>query len=143
MAKRFSVNMISTVTNQGKVEFMIYTGSMNSGRLIEYMDQLTKEKEKKTFLILDNLRIHHSKLIKEWVENNKENIELFYLPYYSPEKNPDEYLNCDLKYGLSIQPSPKDQQKLKENLKNHMDLLKASPQRVEKYFQHPDIKYAA
>ena len=62
MAKRFSVNMISTVTNQGKVEFMIYSGTMNSERLIEFMQQLVKGKTKKTFLILDNLRVHHSKL---------------------------------------------------------------------------------
>jgi transposase len=77
------------------------------------------------------------------VENNKESIELFYLPSYSPEKNPDEYLNCDLKYRLSIQPSPKNQEKLQENLNNHMNLLQSNPQRVKKYFQHPDIKYAA
>ncbi|MGL1886257.1 MAG: IS630 family transposase [Reichenbachiella sp.] len=108
MAKRFSVNMISSITNQGKVVFMVYTGSMNSNKFIEFLDQLMKGKKQKTFLILDNLRVHHSKLVKEWVENNKEHIELFYLPSYSPEKNPDEYLNCDLKYGLSIQPSPKN-----------------------------------
>lgn len=143
MAKRFSVNMVSTVTNQGKVAFMVYTGTMDSNRFIEFIDQLTKEKKEKIFLILDNLRVHHSKLVKEWVENNKEKIELFYLPSYSPEKNPDEYLNCDLKYGLSIQPSPKDQQKLKENLENHMALLQSSPKRVKKYFAHPDITYAA
>jgi transposase len=143
MAKRFSVNMISTVTNQGKVVFMVYTGSMNSNRLIEFLDQLIKGKKQKTFLILDNLRVHHSKLVKEWVENNKESIELFYLPSYSPEKNPDEYLNYDLKYRLSIQPSPKNQEKLQENLNNHMNLLQSNPQRVKKYFQHPDIKYAA
>lgn len=143
MAKRFSVNMISTVTNQGMVTFMVYTGSMNSDRFIEFMEQLTKGKKQKMFLILDNLRVHHSKLVKEWVENNIEKIELFYLPSYSPEKNPDEYLNCDLKYGLSIQPSPKDQQKLKKNLENHMDLLQSNPKRVRKYFHHPDIKYAA
>ena len=101
MAKRFSVNMISTVTNQGKVEFMIYSGSMNADRLIEFMKQLVKGKKKKLYLILDNLRVHHSKIVKEWIEQNKSKIQVFHLPSYSPEKNPDEYLNCDLKYGLS------------------------------------------
>jgi transposase len=110
MAKRFSVNMISTVTNKGKVEFMIYTGSMNADRLIEFMKQLIKNKSQKIFLILDNLRVHHSKIVKQWVTENIEKIELFYLPSYSPEKNPDEYLNCDLKYGLSDKPAPKTQE---------------------------------
>jgi transposase len=143
MAKRFSVNMISTVTNQGKVEFMIYTGTMNAERFIKFMEQLIKEKNNKTYLIVDNLRVHHAKMVKKWEEENKKNIELFYLPSYSPEKNPDEYLNCDLKYGLSIKPAPRNQEKLKEHVKDHMDLLQSNPKRVEKYFNHPDIKYAA
>ena len=143
MAKRFSVNMISTVTNQGKVEFMIYSGTMNSERLIEFMQQLVKGKTKKTFLILDNLRVHHSKLVKEWVEKNKNKIEIFYLPSYPPEKNPDEYLNCDLKYGLSEKPAPKNQEQLRNNLQNHMVMLQGNQNRVRKYFNHNDIQYAA
>ena len=143
MAKRFSVNMISSVTNQGRVEFMIYTGNMNADRFIQFLEQLIKSKNKKIFLILDNLRVHHSKIVKQWVENNKDQIELFYLPSYSPEKNPDEYLNCDLKQGLSMKPSPRNQEKLSENLKDHMDMLQSNPRRVKKYFQHQDIRYAA
>lgn len=142
MAKRFSINMISTVTNQGQVEFMIYSGTMNSDRLIVFLKQLIKTKRKKIFLILDNLRVHHSNLVKEWVEENKDKIELFFLPPYSPEKNPDEYLNCDLKYGLSEKKSPKDAEQLKENVKNHMIMLQENQNRVKKYFNHPDIKYA-
>jgi len=143
MAKRFSVNMISTVTNQGQVEFMIYTGTMNSERLIIFLEQLIKGKESKTYLILDNLRVHHSKLVKEWLENKTNQIEIFYLPAYSPEKNPDEYLNCDLKYGLSDTPAPKSQEKLQENVENHMKMLQDNNERVKKYFRHEDIKYAA
>lgn len=150
MAKRFSVNMISTITNQGKVEFMIYTGSMNADRLLEFMEQLIKTKQGKTFLILDNLRVHHSKVVKNWEKKNKSKIELFYLPSYlayrqagSPEKNPDAYLNCDLKYGLSEKPAPKNQKQLQNNVENHMKMLQKSGQRVKKYFNHKDIKYAA
>ena len=143
MAKRFSVNMISTVTNKGKVQFMIYSDNMNADRLIEFMEQLIKNKKQKIFLILDNLRVHHSKIVKQWVEKNKEKIEIFYLPSYSPEKNPDEYLNCDLKYGLSDKPAPKNKEQLKKNVEDHMNLLINNQQRVKRYFNHKDIKYAA
>lgn len=143
MAKRFSINMISTVTNKGKVEFMIYTGSMNADMLIKFIQQLIKGKTRKTYLILDNLRVHHGKIVKQWVENNKTKIEIFYLPSYSPQKNPDEYLNCDLKYGMSEKPAPRNQEQLKNNVENHMKMLKENNQRVAKYFNHPDIKYAA
>ena len=143
MAKRFSVNMISTVTNRGKVEFMIYTTTMNSQMLIQFMEQLIKGKTTKIFLILDNLRVHHSKIVKQWVEENSDKIEVFYLPSYSPEKNPDEYLNCDLKYGLSEKPAPKNQTQLKNNLENHMTMLQENQSRVKKYFKHKEINYAA
>lgn len=143
MSKRFSTNMISTVTNQGKVQFMIYSENMNSDKFIEFLKQLTKKNEQKIFLILDNLRVHHSFIVKDWIKENINKIELFFLPAYSPEKNPDEYLNCDLKQGLSAKPAPKNQEKLKENLENHMNMLTQNPERVQKYFNHKDIKYAA
>ncbi len=143
MSKRFSINMISTVTNQGKVEFMIYKETMNADMFIKFLKQLIKGKKRKIYLILDNLRVHHSKIVKEWVEENKKYIELFFLPSYSPERNPDEYLNCDLKQGLSQKPSPKSEEKLRDSLQEHMDMLQSNQQRVEKYFKHKDIKYAA
>lgn len=145
MAKRFSINMISTVTNQGKVQFMIYKENITSQKLIEFMELLIKDSPKKIYLILDNLRVHHSKIVKEWLgkEVNKDKIAVFYLPAYSPEKNPDEYLNCDLKQGLSSKPAPKNADKLNENVENHMKMLQENPQRVVKYFKHKEIQYAA
>jgi transposase len=143
MSKRFSINMISTVTNRGKVQFMIYSENMNSAKFIEFLQQLIKNSTQKIFLILDNLRVHHSHIVKDWAKENKEKIELFFLPAYSPEKNPDEYLNCDLKQGLSAKPAPKNQENLKENLENHMNMLVENPTRVQKYFNHKDIQYAA
>ena len=143
MSKRFSINMISTVTNQGKVEFMVYSGSMNAEMLIKFLEQFTKGKQRKMYLILDNLRVHHSKLVKEWVKDNSSKISIFYLPSYSPEKNPDEYLNCDLKYGLSEKPAPRNQEQLRNNVENHMYMLQENKQRVQKYFNHTDINYAA
>lgn len=101
IGKRLSTNMISSITNQGKVEFMIYSGTMNADRFLKFLRQLIKNRERKVYLILDNLKVHHSKIVKKWVEKNKRTIELFFLPSYSPEKNPDEYLNCDLKVGIS------------------------------------------
>ncbi len=145
MSKRFSVNMASTVTNQGKVQFMVYSGTMNSERFIQFLEQLIKSSSTKVYLILDNLRVHHSKPVKEWLEKEeiKDKIALFFLPSYSPERNPDEYLNCDLKQGMSNKKSPKDEDKLRLNIENHMLMLQASPNRVAKYFEHESIRYAS
>jgi len=143
LAKRLSVNMISTVTNQGKVRFMTYSETMTSEKFIDFLKRLIKESQKKIFLIVDNLRIHHSKKVKEWLGENIEDIEVFYLPSYSPDRNPDEYLNCDLKIGLSQKVTPKDLKQLKKNINSHMMLLQKKPDRVIKYFLHDSIKYAA
>ena len=143
MSKRFSVNMVSAVTNQGKVQFMIYSEAMNAERLIEFLKQLIKSSRRKIYLILDNLKVHHSKVVKEWVGKNQDKIALFFLPSYSPEMNPDEYLNCDLKQGISAKKSPKNKDILQNNVKQHMELLTNIPERVKKYFKHKSIEYAA
>jgi len=143
MGKRLSTNMISSVTNQGKVEFMIYSGTMNAERFLKFLRQLIKNRDRKIYLILDNLKVHHSKIVNNWVEKNKRVIELFFLPSYSPEKNPDEYLNCDLKQGLAQKPAPRNQSKLESHVKDHMNMLQNNQDRVKKYFNHKDIKYAA
>lgn len=142
-AKKISLNMISTITNQGKVRFMIYEDKMDADLFIEFLRRLVKGAERKTFLILDNLRVHHSKRVKSWVEKNQEKIQLFFLPSYSPELNPDEYLNCDLKGALSNTPAPKDKKDLKSKVRGHMKLLQRRKNRVKSYFKHCSIKYAA
>ena len=145
MSKSFKINMISTVTNQGKVQFMIYSENMNADKLIEFLQQLIKSSERKIFLILDNLKVHHSHIVKNRLaqEEIKKQLEVFWLPSYSPELNPDEYLNCDLKRGLSDKPAPKNVKELQRNVENHMTMLQQTPERVAKYFNHRNIKYAA
>lgn len=99
-AKRESINLLSALTNQGKVRFRVFDGTMNADILIDFMKRLIKDAKRKVFLILDNLRVHHAKVVKAWLAEHKDEIEVFYLPSYSPELNPDEYMNCDLKAGV-------------------------------------------
>lgn len=142
MSKRFSVNMVSAITNQGKVQFMLYSENMNADKFIEFMQQLIKSSTRKVYFIVDNLRVHHSKIVKDWIEENKDKIAVFYIPSYSPERNPDEYLNCDLKQGLSTKKSPKNKEVLESNVQDHMEMLQNKPERIMKYFKHESIKYA-
>lgn len=70
-AKRESINMISAITNQGKVRFRIFEGGMNADVLIDFMMRLVNDAKRKVYLILDNLRVHHAKPVKEWLEHHK------------------------------------------------------------------------
>ena len=140
---RQKLSMIATVTNQGKTRWMIIDESFNSDKLIEFLQALIRDTDKKVFLILDNLRVHHSKPVKAWVEAHKDKIELFYLPSYSPELNPEERLNADLKQAIGSKAPARTKPKLKAVATAHMEMLEQSPERVRKYFQDPRVKYAA
>jgi len=142
-ANRSSTNMISAITNQGKVRFKVFDGTMNATILIEFCQRLIKSSKRKVFLILDNLRVHHANIFKAWLEENEDEIEVFYLPAYSPELNPDEYLNCDLKAGVHSGKPARSKDQLKSKVRSHMRMLQKKPKRVAKYFEHHKIRYAA
>jgi transposase len=78
-----------------------------------------------------------------WVAQRTAQIEVFYLPSYSPDLNPDERLNADLKYALGSRGQTRTKDKLKEATKAPMDLLEKEPERVRSYFDNPRVKYAA
>jgi transposase len=140
---RFSVNMISTITNQGKVRWMIYTGRMNAALFIVFLQRLLRGARQKLFLIVDRLSVHEAAAVDNWLADKKDRIEVFYLPTYSPELNPDEYLNCDVKAGVNAKGLPKTRENLKDNLKRFMHKLAQLPKRVASYFRHKCINYAA
>lgn len=140
---RFSVNMMSTVTNQGKLRWMTYTGRMNAALFIVFLQRLLRGAERKLFLIVDNLSVHDSAAVHAWLADKKDRIEVFFLPKYSPELNPDEYLNCDVKAGVNAHGLPKSRDELMDNLKRFMHKLSNLPKRVASYFRHKCINYAA
>jgi len=135
--------MISTVTNQGKVRWMIYTGKMNAGLFIVFLTRLIAGATKKVFLIVDHLSVHGAAAVDLWLTGKKDRIEVFYLPKYSPERNPDEYLNCDVKVNINTDGLPKDREELRGKLHRFMQRLAKMPARIASYFEHKYIAYAA
>jgi len=137
------VNLVSTVTNQGKVRFKIYNERMNADTFIKFMKRLIKDADRKIFLVLDNLRVHHSYKARDWLAEQTDQIEVFFLPSYSPELNPDEYLNCDIKTGVHSGPPARSKDQLTRKALSHLKKLQKLPERVMKYFKHPKIAYAS
>lgn len=140
---RQKLSMIATVTNQGKARWMIIDEAFNADKLIGFLQALIQDAGRKVFLILDNLRVHHRKPVKAWVEERKDKIELFYLPSYSPELNPEERLNADLKQAMGKKVPVRTKEKLRDAANEHMAMLERSPERVRSFFQDPRVKYAA
>ena len=138
-ANKMHINMISAISNRGKLHFLLYSDAINSERLISFMEAVIKTAGKKVYLILDNLRVHHSKAVSTWVEEHSQQIRLFHLPPYSPEYNPDEYLNNDLKRNLGTQAMVKDVAELEDNTNAFMSRLSEDEDHVKAYFDHPSL----
>jgi transposase len=141
--KREGLSIISTATNQGKVRWKVFEGAMNAEVLIDFFKRLVKDADRKVFLILDNLKVHHARPVKQWLARHVEQIEVFYLPSYSPELNPDECLNADLKAGVTHRAPARTKGQLKKAAISHLRKLQKSPTRVRKYFEHKPVRYAA
>lgn len=140
---RQKLSMIATVTNQGKTRWMIIDEAFDAEKFIEFLQALIKDAGKKVFLILDNLRVHHSKIVKAWVAEHSEHIALFYLPSYSPQLNPEERLNADLKQEMGKRVPVRTKAKLRAAATEHMSMLEQNPERVMSYFQDRRVRYAA
>ncbi len=145
--RREGLSIISSITNRGKMRFKVFEGAMNAAILIDFMKRLVQEAKKensaKVFLVLDNLKVHHARLVKAWLEQNKEHIEVFYLPSYSPELNPDEMLNANLKAAVTSQAPNRRKGQLKQAAIGHLRHLQKSPAKVKQFFQKESVKYAA
>lgn len=142
-ARKFKVNMISSVTKLGKMRFMFYEGNCDYKVFTEFLRRLIKDSTKKIFLIVDNLRVHHSKKVKKWIEERADKIKIFYLPPYCPDLNPDEYLNNDLKQNANRNDIPKDLDSLKKNTNSYMRSMQKRPEKIKGFFRHRKTCYAA
>ena len=140
---RQKFSMIATVTNQGKTRWMIIDEAFDAEKIIEFLQFLIKDAGKKVFLILDNLRVYRSKLVKARVTERQNQIELFYLPSYSPQLNPEERLNADLKQEMGKRLPVRTKAKLRDVANDHMAMLEQNPECVMSYFQDRNVRYAA
>ena len=122
---------------------MLFEEDFTAKVFINFLKRLTKGSTTKVFLIVDNVRVHHAKLVKHWLEQNKDSIEIFYLPAYSPELNPDELLNQDVKSTAVGRKRAKTGSELKYNLASYLFGTQKSPDIVKSYFSKSEVLYAA
>ena len=142
-SKRFSINMISTVTNNGKLRFMLYEETLKTDIFIEFLRRLVKHSKKKIFLNLDNLKVHHSKKIQIWAQKHKNKFFYFFLPRCICQHNPDEYLKNDLKRNVNRKHIPLTNSELYGNWKSYLRSLQNTPKHIKKLFKAKEVKYVA
>lgn len=140
---RFGLNLVSAVSAQGEFRFMTVKGRVGAAKFIDFLKRLIHNAERMIFLIVDGHPAHKAKMVARFVESAKDRLQLFFLPPYSPELNPDERVWNDLKnnaVGRKFINSPKE---LNKAVISHLRLVQKSPDRVRSYFQNETTKYAA
>jgi transposase len=137
------VNLLSTVTNDGELHFQAYATMMTAAVFLGFLERLVASAARKVFLIVDPLPAHVAAAVQDWVWAHDQQIELFTLPVKTPERNPVEYLNNDLKANVYATGLPKDRQELRTKLETFMQHLADLPEHIMSYFRHPMTQYAA
>jgi transposase len=141
--KRAGLSLITAVSNRGKLRWMVVDGAVNAPTFIRFLRRLTRDARQKVFLILDRLKAHRARLTRDWLAAHRSKIEVHYLPPYSPELNPDEGVNADLKQAVPRKAPARSKQQLKRAVLSHMRGLSKRPQRIRSIFQHQQFRYAA
>jgi transposase len=141
--KRARLSLISAVANKGELRWMVAEGAVNAPTFIRFLQRLIRDARRKVFLILDRLKAHRARLTREWLAEHRSEIEVFYLPSYSPELNPDEGVNADLKQAVPRKAPARSKQQLKRATIGHMRSLAKQPKRIRAIFQHQQFRYAA
>lgn len=141
--KRAKLSLISAVANKGELRWMVVDGAVKAPDLIRFLRRLVRDARRKVFLILDRLKAHRARLTRGWLAEHRSEIEVHYLPSYSPELNPDEGVNADLKQAVPRKAPARSKQQLKRATISHMRSLSARPKRIRSIFQHRQFRYAA
>jgi transposase len=141
--KRARLSLVSAVANKGELRWMVAEGAVNAPTLIRFLQRLVRDARRKVFLILDRLKAHRAHMTRDWLAGHRSEIEVFYLPPYSPELNPDEGVNADLKQAVPRKAPARSRQQLRRATISHMRSLAKRPRRIRAIFQHPQFRYAA
>jgi len=141
--KRFGCNMVSAITNRGRLYFMIFKQRFESEVFTEFLRRLVRQVPRYIFLIIDQHPVHIAAKVKKWFKRHEDRIQVFYLPSYSPDLNPDENLNNDVKSNAVGRRRPHDQKQMMRNVRSYLYGRQRRPRLVKKYFEAKSVRYAA
>lgn len=141
--KRFGANVISAISNKGHLQFSVFKQRFTAAVLIAFLNRLIRQADgQKIILILDGHPVHRAKKVREWVAAHVDQIELQFLPGYSPELNPTELLNQDVKTNALGRRRPHSQTELIGDTRSYLRSTQRRPRLVVRYFDGEHVRYA-
>ena len=141
--QRFRCNMISAITNRGELLFMVFKKRFTTNVFIDFLRRLVRQVKSLVFLIVDGHPVHRSAKVRRWIQKHRETIRMFKLPDYSPELNPDELVNQDVKSNAVGRQRPENADEMISTVRSYLRSRQRKPQLVKNYFKEEHVKYAA
>ena len=142
--QRFKTNVLAAVSNTGTLRFRVFDERFTGPVFLDFLKRLVRQNAgKKVVLIVDGHPAHRAKLVREWVAAHPELIELHFLPGYSPELNPAEMLNQDVKNNALGRRRPRSLTDMVRDLRAYLRSRQRQPHVVARYFHERHVTYAA
>jgi len=141
--QRFRCNIISAITNRGQLQFMIFKERFTAAVFLKFLRRLLRQNRRKIFLIIDRHPVHVAKATARWLKNHRAVLRVYFLPGYSPELNPDEYLNQDVKTNAVGRTRPLDRREMIGNIRAYLRTTQANRSLVKRYFHAEHVRYAS
>jgi transposase len=140
-AVRHSVKIVSAIGQRGELSFQVHEGTMNAERYIEFLASVLHDFDTPVFLVVDGSSVHKAKIVKDFVATTGGRLELFFLPPYSPELNPDEWVNKNVKHDRIARSVPLTRDDLKAIAVDSLERLRKCPGIVRGFFGDPKLRY--
>jgi transposase len=141
--QRFGCNVLSALTNRGHLDFMVFQKGFTAAVFLRFLRRLITQVDRKLFFIVDRHPVHRSRNVRAGLEHNAKHIRLFFLPGYSPELNPDEMVNQDVKTNAVGKKRAHNRPQLISNVRRYLQKRRACPELVIHYFHEESVRYAA
>jgi len=140
---RFSANVLSAITNRGHLAFMVFKSRFTTRVFLAFLRRLIRQTGRKAFLIVDGHPVHRSRAVRAYVAAQAAHVELFHLPSYSPDLNPDEMLNQDVKSNAVGRRRPRTRPQMMWTVRNYLERRRRDPGLVKRYFHEESVRYAS
>lgn len=131
------------VTNRSQLAFMVFKDGLSVPVFLRFLRRLLRHSRSPVLLIVDRHPVHRAKAVRDWLAARSAQIRLFFLPAYSPELNPDEYLNQDVKSNALGRQRPRNQAEMIGTVRAELRSRQRRPAHVRSYFQAEPVQYAA
>lgn len=139
--KTRSISMVSAVSPRGELHFQVYDEGIRKEEFLDFCQMLIADAGRPVFLIMDNSQVHRAKILKAYAEQSNGTLTLFFLPPYSPELNPDEWVWKNVKHDNLGRAAAKSQDQLAEFAHAALTALKALPDKIRSFFRDPALRY--